>query len=188
MESVPYTASEPPGTNTSLPGRLLDRILTYRVISNLDESSPYLRRWSLWLPRGWSIKLHEILRPDDDRCEHDHPWFMLRVILWGGYTEQRNGRTVDLLPWRPWAPWRIYPCRSGTFRHRILHLHGRSSWTIALCGPAVREWGFFTLTRWVPWREFIDSAQHLRVLWCDDGTEIYTGAGQPEFASGNLEK
>lgn len=56
-------------------------------ISNLQGSSPYLTRWSLSLPFGWTLKLHKIMRADDDRCAHDDPWWMLRVILWGGYLE-----------------------------------------------------------------------------------------------------
>jgi hypothetical protein len=45
------------------------------------------KRWSIALPCGWSIKLHHLLRPDYDRCPHDHPWNFWSLILWGGYEE-----------------------------------------------------------------------------------------------------
>lgn len=159
--------------------------ITKRVIRDLEQKQDYLRRWSLWLPFGWSIKLHQILRADDDRCSHDHPWSFLRIILWGGYTEEfRHERPSDtgygvhvssgtqtLKSWRPWAPWRVYLC-SGSFRHRITALSGKSSWTLVVCGPKVREWGFFTNSGFMPWKSFVAAAWSKRILWCDDGREI----------------
>lgn len=56
-------------------------------ITDISQSEIYLRRWSMWLPFGWSLKLHHILRSDSDRCQHDHPWGFWTLILWGGYDE-----------------------------------------------------------------------------------------------------
>lgn len=68
----------------------------------------YMNRW--WLvpytkfPEKWAkrsrllrwierkvpaIRLHEILRSDNDRDLHDHPWAFVSVILRGGYYEER---------------------------------------------------------------------------------------------------
>lgn len=173
-------------------------ILKKSTITNIAGDLPYLVRWSLRLPFGWSIKLHQILRPDDDRCVHDHPWVMIRVILWGGYVEQigelQHGDLIafrtrsrivghmlrtepplfgirHLKPWRPWAPWRVYYC-DLKFRHRITHLPRGQSWTLALCGPSVQPWGFFTHGGWMPWQKFVRLARTARVLWCDDGTML----------------
>ncbi|WP_425618078.1 hypothetical protein NA78x_001771 [Anatilimnocola sp. NA78] len=159
-------------------------IITKKVITDLARAAPYLIRWSMWLPFGCSLKLHQIVRPDDDRCMHDHPWWFLRIILWGGYTEDVRhafelNETAWMLdvytetcvrkPWRPWAPWRIYWCPSN-FAHRITKLtNGRSSWSLVLCGPRSQEWGFFTRSGWVAWREFVNAAWSKRVLWCEDG-------------------
>lgn len=158
-------------------------MITKRIITDLTRTAPYLIRWSVWLPFGMSLKVHQILRVDDDRCPHDHPWWFLRIILWGGYWEEwadesddpddrldRCGRSFRK-PWRPWAPWRIYFC--GTrFRHRITDLPRGQSWTLALCGPRIREWGFFTKGGWMQWRQFVDAALAKRVLWCDDGRTL----------------
>jgi len=154
-------------------------MITKRIITDLKRTAPYLVRWSLWLPFGVSIKLHQILRPDDDRCAHDHPWWFVRVILWGGYTEECGpGKSrLERKPWRPWAPWRIYYCPLA-FSHRITELPSGSSWTLALCGPRVRDWGFFTRDGWVHWHRFVEAAWGNRVLWCDDGRVLNEEDGQ----------
>lgn len=151
-----------------------------RVIMDLARTSPYLVRWSLSLPFGLSLKLHLILRPDDDRCAHDHPWWFVRIILWGGYWEEwsrDSGDSDDRLriigrshrkPWRPWAPWRFYYC-GHDFSHRITELPRGRSWTLVLCGRRSRDWGFYTRTGWMAWRAFVSAAWSQRVLWCEDG-------------------
>src|SRR5438309_7455387 len=53
-----------------------------------EAENPYMRRW--WVvPRneGCNVYLHEILRGDDDRALHDHPWDNTSMLLDGGYTE-----------------------------------------------------------------------------------------------------
>jgi hypothetical protein len=50
--------------------------------------NPYLRRWWL-IPRNrwFNLYLHNILRDDDDRALHDHPWANLSILLRGAYRE-----------------------------------------------------------------------------------------------------
>jgi hypothetical protein len=151
----------------------MSKIVTKRVITEIHTDAPYLVRWSLWLPFGRSVKLHQILRADSDRCSHDHPWRFWRIILKGGYTEVAgsDNKTRVLKPWRPWAFWRIYFCRKN-FRHRITELTDGPSWTLVLCGRAIRRWGFFTKGGWMHWKDFVNEAWAKRVLWCDDGREL----------------
>lgn len=150
------------------------RLISKRIITDLAGTSPYLVRWSLRLPFGWTLKLHWIVRPDDDRCTHDHPWDMLRIILWGGYWESRGVENIaqQLKPWRPWAPWRVYWCPANTFRHRITSLPRGASLTLALCSPKRRDWGFFTTSGWMQWKAFVNASRSSRVLWCDDGRTL----------------
>jgi hypothetical protein len=161
----------------------------WQEISDISQEQTYLVRLSISLIWDYSLKVHHILRPDSDRCEHDHPWAMWRVILWGGYVEQIHGELYPRKPWRPWAPWRVY--YSGPeFRHRITEfLNGKDSWSLVLCGPAQREWGFFTRDGWRPWKSFVDAAREHKVLWCEDGQPIgsehdagRTGSGDPSAA------
>lgn len=147
-------------------------MITKRVITNIAADKAYLVRWSL--------KLHQILRADDDRCTHDHPWLMVRAILWGGYVEEYATvqdedigelKVRRLKPWRPWAPWRIYT-GSLAFRHRIKELPRGSSWSLVLCGPKSDTWGFYLHGGyWMHWRQFVDAARSARVLWCEDGQQ-----------------
>ncbi len=152
---------------------MMKRGLTKRVITDISGQSEYLVRWSLWLPFGLSLKLHKIVREDDDRCAHDHPWWFLRIILWGGYLEAcgTDNHLVHRKPWRPWAPWRIYFC-PRSFRHRILELPEGVSWTLLLCGPNQVTWGFYTTRGWMLWETFVYAARSKRILWCDDGRSL----------------
>lgn len=47
---------------------------------------PFLR----WIERKMpALRIHELLRSDNDRHLHDHPWPFVSVILRGGYWEER---------------------------------------------------------------------------------------------------
>lgn len=76
----------------------------YSDIYGADGKSLYMRRFWLfnpydnvpggnlrrfaWLPL--SIRVHHIIRPDEDRHLHDHPWNYRTVILDGTYAEMRS--------------------------------------------------------------------------------------------------
>lgn len=141
--------------------------ITYRKVWDFGKSKDYLFRWSLWLPFGLSLKIHKIVRADNDRCEHDHPWWFVRVILYGGYKEIIRGKPYARLPWRPWAFWRIYPCLPS-FQHKIVKLYKKENWSLVLCGRNRGKWGFITNKGWIHWRKFLDSAKETVVLWCQE--------------------
>ena len=140
-------------------------------VRDITGEDLYLRRWNMYLPFRWSIKVHKIVRNDDDRCQHDHPWIFIRIILWGGYVEERGGKRVVLKPWRPWAFWRIYPAL-GKFKHRIDRLLRPVSWSLIICGPKKMEWGFYTKGGWMHWQEFASQAKGKRIMWCEDGRSL----------------
>lgn len=145
---------------------MLNRIFKRFDITDISQTEVYLRRWSMALPFGWSIKLHHIMRTDSDRCQHDHPWGFWTLILWGGYDElvgeeQKLGKLrPGRIAWRP-----------ASFRHRIVALPKGSAWTLVLTRGREQEWGFYTREGWMHWRTFVDAARSARVLWCHDGTK-----------------
>ena len=51
-----------------------------------EPVAPYLRRWWI-IPRNeqMNVYLHEILRDDDDRALHDHPWANTSYVIEGRY-------------------------------------------------------------------------------------------------------
>jgi hypothetical protein len=110
--------------------------------------NPYLRRWWL-IPRNrwFNLYLHNILRDDDDRALHDHPWANLSILLRGAYREvtprgtHLRKRGSFVLRW-------------ATAAHR-LEVERGPVWTLFITGPVVREWGFHCPKAWVHWREFV---------------------------------
>lgn len=116
------------------------------IIGGADN--PYLRRWFV-RPEGASggMYLHQILRDDDDRALHDHPWDSSVYIIHGAYEEVlTTGRTVY---------------RAGSYRHmpaeqahRLVVVEG-PVWTLCFLGPRKREWGFHCPQGWVPWQQFV---------------------------------
>ena len=60
-------------------------------------SHDYMRRWALITPWG-ALRLHHILRGDNDRHFHDHPMDFISLILRGGYIEHRPGIRARVCP------------------------------------------------------------------------------------------
>jgi len=134
-------------------------------ITDIDGRNVYLRRWTLRLPFGRKLMLHHILRPDADRCQHDHPWGFVTLVLWGGYVEL-VGEAQRMQRMRPGrAGW-----RPPEYRHRIITLPRGHAWTLVLTTRRTGSWGFYTRDGWMHWRQFVNAARSARVLWCHDGT------------------
>lgn len=126
------------------------------VIGPADD--PYLRRWFI-VPRNslGNVYLHEILRDDDDRAGHDHPWSSRTLIIEGGYRE------ICYDPEQPWMVGSVRDCSEGGVvdrvadaTHRLVLPEGGRAVTLFTTGPVVRDWGFWCAEgeRWVPWQEF----------------------------------
>lgn len=117
------------------------------------ESSPYLLRWWV-IPRNrfFNIYLHIILRSDDDRALHDHPWVNASFILNGCYQEltpcglfERKCGSLTL--------------RFPTSAHRII-ITDKPAMSLFVTGPKVREWGFHCPSGWVHWEKFVNTTDH----------------------------
>jgi hypothetical protein len=113
-----------------------------------DPANPYLRRWWI-IPRneGCNVYLHEILRSDDDRALHDHPWANTSMLLSGRYVEHTpDGSFMREAGW--------IGSREATALHRLEILPGEHAISLFMTGPKVREWGFACPNGWVHWRDF----------------------------------
>jgi len=131
-----------------------------------DPPNPYLRRW--WIvPRneGCNVYLHEILRSDDDRAGHDHPWANRSYLIDGGYQEVIYYRQT------PWVEMGRFERKAGDYlfreaedTHRLIVPEGGRCISLFMTGPKVRDWGFWCPgdpgsavrqePRFVPWQEF----------------------------------
>lgn len=137
-----------------------------------DPSAPYLKRWWV-IPRNrWlNIYLHRILRSDDDRALHDHPWWSISIILRGQYVEVMPADVpyVD----DPFTGEREFLHRRAVRRsgavvfrraeqaHRLEVM--QPVWTLFITGPRVRDWGFHCQKGWVLWRDYVDARDNGRV-------------------------
>ena len=113
-----------------------------------EAAAPYLRRWWI-IPRneGCNVYLHEILRSDEDRALHDHPWPNTSMLLDGRYVEHTAAGAVMRE-----AGW--VGTREATDAHRLEILPGERAVSLFITGPKIREWGFLCPQGWRHWRDF----------------------------------
>ncbi len=112
----------------------------------------YMNRYFL-IPetRFGAVRIHEILSSDDDRAYHDHPFWFVSIILKGKYMEftpdYQDGiycgdkievRRAGSIAFRRASDWHRLELFPG--------LGGKSTpvWTLFICGPRKRKWGFLT--------------------------------------------
>jgi len=90
-----------------------------------------------------SVRIHHILRADDGRAMHDHPWDARSYILGGCYSETR--RRGDDLPngWLTYVPGDVNVLRAEDF-HRIAYVSDGGVWTLFITWPKRKSWGFLT--------------------------------------------
>lgn len=124
----------------------------------------YMRRFILLLPFGLgTIRLHNIMRSDDDRHLHDHPFDFVSLLLTGGYFETLPTPKVNGSRMR-------YRPRFSIVRKRAEDLHSltltRPVWTLVFAGPKRRDWGFATERGWVPNHRYLDEFPK-RAEWRD---------------------
>lgn len=123
----------------------------------IGGDNPYLRRW--WViprTRWFNVYLHQILRDDDDRALHDHPWWNVSIVLSGGYLEVMPVVRPEFTGWNR-TKWRrpgAVVFRRATTAHRLALREGRAAWSLFITGPNVRSWGFWCDHGWRHWREF----------------------------------
>jgi hypothetical protein len=119
-----------------------------------DPDRPYLRRWWIISPnRLFNIYLHEVLRSDDDRALHDHPWINASVLLGGGYIEhQIEAGGIERRFYRGVGSIVV---RRGSCAHRLEIPNDGRAVSLFITGPKVRSWGFHCpRAGWVHWRDF----------------------------------
>lgn len=132
------------------------RKMDFRIPPNKAVPA-YMHRW--WrLPRNWALNVyyHIVLRSDDDRALHDHPWFNFSLVLDGGYYEHtilEGGihRKVWFGPGKMKFRWHGKKAhRLELARHGEISLDGEApATTIFITGPVLRRWGFHHESGWV---------------------------------------
>ena len=111
---------------------------------------PYMLRWFI-IPRNRFLNIyhHVILRSDDDRALHDHPWWSLSIVLSGTMLEVLPGDVRRSL----WAG--AIVLRRAEDAHRLEIRDGGFCKTLFITGPRIREWGFHCPRGWKHWKDFV---------------------------------
>lgn len=138
----------------------------YNDIWSRDGSTIYMRRgWIAnaygkdakgeQLPPRWpglpSVRVHCILRADDDPHPHTHPWPARTILLKGWYLEERpeeyrgerlrrEGDTMDM---------------PADLCHRITNVSEGGVWTLFWTFGSSAGWGFKVDGEVVPWRTYL---------------------------------
>lgn len=128
----------------------MERYWLFSPYDKVDKSS--------WRRRIPSVRLHRIMREDQDRHMHDHPWDARTIILDGWYNEER--------PIRPYARydyttdyWNRTTGDTASLRfgeyHRITEVAPNGVWTMFITWKYCGTWGFLVDGKKVPWREYL---------------------------------
>jgi hypothetical protein len=146
----------------------------------------YMERY--WVLRGYderpgakppvlpnlSARIHVILRSDDDRHFHDHPWNYTTVILRGGYYEvtprYENGEIVgEKSKW--YGPGSVLRRTAGHW-HRLVVPYGKTATTLFIMGRKRNSWGFLTTPKFKTYyRNYGRTAEVARALGIITETE-----------------
>lgn len=98
----------------------------------------YVERWVIDFFGYFSIRLHHWLKSDDTRHYHDHAWDFLSFVLWGSLVDRtENGDEL-----RKWLSFKFFKAE-----HRHMVVIDKPCWTILLCGPERRVWGYWVKNR-----------------------------------------
>lgn len=173
--------------------------MDFRIPPNTNVPA-YMHRW--WrIARNWAFNIyyHNVLRSDDDRALHDHPWFSFSVVLRGGYFEHTIlAGGIHRKVWK--GPGSMTFRWTGSMAHRLelervslmeapLHsLMNREveisdatnqkvevpATTIFNTGPVLRRWGFHHESGWVDaydWDAFCDAQGIKQNMRMDGGSD-----------------
>lgn len=129
--------------------------LPAKTIGNpANPDGPLLVRYFLRGESGGDapkVFIHHLLRSDEDRAFHDHPWDFTTFLLTGRYIEHTpHGDTYYAAP--------AVLQRKAEHKH-WLELPDGPMWTMLLVGHRRREWGFWASDMpWTHWQQFDPTA------------------------------
>lgn len=136
----------------------------------------YMSRWILTLPFGFNVRLHHIREADADPELHDHPFWFVSLVLRGWYVEEQPATGGD---WTNRETGRHHATplpggsrafttrragsiayRPASVMHRICIISPGGVWTLVFARRVNGdEWGFWTRTGWVHWKQFHSAKQ-----------------------------
>jgi hypothetical protein len=143
-----------------------DRIIERAQLTPYFHLDGYMNRWWLFnphqpnsdgegreFPELASVRIHQILRADNDRDLHNHPWDARTIILKGWYDELREGENGRIVHAKRRAG-DTAAISAKTF-HTITAVAPETVWTMFFMGRKVQPWGYATERGFVHWSEYL---------------------------------
>lgn len=122
----------------------------------------YMQRWKILDSDFLNIRVHHIVRRDEDRHLHDHPWNWASLVLRGGYIEELPAELRPTFSGDKEVTWfRVrlagsFCLRRALDRHRIASVRP-GTYTLFITGPKINWWGFVTPHGKVYYRDYLKS-------------------------------
>lgn len=148
-----------------------DRIIAQAMKRPYFHLDGYMMRYWLVEPRWWlpfSIRLHHILREDNERDYHDHPFDFCSLILQGWYFEklpsitlqremEANSLNVHCYKGEhsmdAWYEGEVNRHRAKDY-HTIARVSNGGVWTLFVMSRKRQKWGFFVRDHKEHWRVY----------------------------------
>lgn len=159
------------------------RVLFRRLTLRRSDGQVYLDRWGIGHDKIGRVLLHRMDAPDPGIDLHDHPWWFVSIILWGGYEEERAdtreaptmARIAEAYATRTTRRGVAEVRRPGSIRtmslrecHTITRLLRRRSWSLVIGGPCRQSWGFYLPSGYMSEPEYDATVRaERRDLWSD---------------------
>ena len=121
-----------------------DRIF---VMHDRFTKDPYIFRYKILDCFFFKIRLHQIVRRDNEPKLHDHPWPFFHCVIAGGYIEDNDSGTHT----RSKGFWAF---RRAKYRHCISDILGTESWTLIIHAWTNRSWGFHCDEGWIQYDDY----------------------------------
>lgn len=120
----------------------------FKIEPDVNIGPDQLHRYFV-IPRNrmFNMYLHKILKSDNAKALHDHPWWSISIPLKGLMAEKTPQGIYILSKWKP-------KFRKPTYQHSLIV--DKPVWTLFITGPKVRDWGFWPNGRFVHWCKFLD--------------------------------
>lgn len=118
-----------------------------------EDGNVHFRRWRIVETPLFNLYIHQILR-NDKTPPHNHPWWFLSFVLWGGYREyletHRNGNSSYWYKDRRWLSLH-YMAKTTYHKFKLF----QPTWTIVLTGSRHSdEWGVWDGERHIHQRDY----------------------------------
>ena len=141
-----------------LPGYMRrDWLIPYRAEIG-DGTGPvsFRKRPLAWLIQHFdiAIRVHEILRSDNERHPHSHPWSYLSIILRNYYLEERYDSEGNLIAYKLCGPGSVLWRPAGSL-HRLKLDDGKPVTSLFITFKKQGSWGFQVDGKIINHREYL---------------------------------